>query len=91
MSVEHEVREEAKRTAEIRRKVEELSEMLRSKELSVEVKPAAVTPPKEAPSDTKALRKGPLMKPKNFDYTTLVAAFLHQIKTYAKYYFWSDE
>ena len=57
----------------------------------VKVTPVAVTPPKEATSDTKAARKGPLVKPKNFDGTTHVEAFLQQIKTCAKYYCWSDE
>ena len=59
--------------------------------MSVKVTPAAVTPPKEATSDTKAARKGPLVKPKDFDGTTPVEAFLQQIKTYAKYYCWSDK
>ena len=59
--------------------------------MSVKVTPTAVTPPKEATSDTKAARKGPLVKPKDFDDTTPIEAFLQQIKTCAKYYCWSDE
>ena len=47
------MKEKAKWKAVHRRKVEEFVEMLRSEEMSVEVKPAAVTPPKEATSDTK--------------------------------------
>ena len=91
MSVDHEAIEEANGKAEIRRKVEEFVEMLRREDMSVKVTPAAVTPPKEATSDTKAARKGPLVKPKYFDGRTPVKAFLQQIKTYAKYYCWSDE
>ena len=64
MSIEHEVKDEAKWKAKHRRKVEEFVEMLRSKEMSVEVNPAAVTQTKEATLDTKAVRKGPLVKPK---------------------------
>ena len=48
MSIGYEVREEAKGKAELRRKVEEFLEMLRSEEISAEVQPATVTPPKEA-------------------------------------------
>ena len=62
MSVDHEVIEEAKGKAEFRRKVEEFVEMLKSEDMSVKVKLAAVTPPKEATSDAKAARKGPLVK-----------------------------
>ena len=91
MSVDHEAIEEAKGKAELRRKVEEFVEMLRSEDMSVKVTSAAVTPPKEAISDTKAARKGPLVKPKDFDGTTPVEDFLQQIKTCAKYYCWSDE
>ena len=59
--------------------------------MSVEVKSAVVTPPKEATSDAKAAQKGPLVKPKDFDGTTPVDSFLQQIKTCAKYYCRSDE
>ena len=59
--------------------------------MSVKVTSAAVTPPKEAISDTKAAREGSLVKPKDFDGTTPVEAFLQQIKTCAKYYCWSYE
>ena len=90
MRVEYEVREEAKRKAELRGKIEKFFEML-SENMSVEVKPAAVTPIKEATSDTNAGRKDPLVKPKDFDGTSPVEAFLQQIKTCAKYYCWSDE
>ena len=83
-SVAHEVIEEAKGKAELRRKVEEFVEMVKSEDKTVKVKPAAVTPPKEATSDTKVARKGPLVKPKDFDGTTPVEAFLQQIKTCAK-------
>ena len=62
--------------------------MLTSEDMSMS---AAVTPPKEAISDTKAVRKGPLVKPKDFDGTTPVEALIQQIKTCAKYYCWSDE
>ena len=91
MSVDHEAIEEAKGKAELRRKVEEFVEMLRSVDMSVKVTSAAVTPSKETISNTKATRKGPLVKPKNFHGTTPVEAFLQQIKTCAKYYCWSDE
>ena len=70
MSVDHEVIEEAKRKAELRQKVEVFDEMLWSEDMSVKVMPAAVTPPKEATSITKAARKGPLVQPKDFDGTT---------------------
>ena len=56
MSIEHEVREEAKGNSDLRRKVEKFVEMLRSEEISAEVNPATVTPPKEANSDAKAAR-----------------------------------
>ena len=46
MSVDHEVIEEAKGKAELRRKVEEFVEMLRSEDMSMKVKPAMVTPPR---------------------------------------------
>ena len=59
--------------------------------MSVEVKPAAVTPTKEATSNAKAARKGSLVKPKDFDGTTPVEAFPQQIMTYAKYYCCSDK
>ena len=65
--------------------------MLRSEEMPVEVNSAPVTPTKQATSDTKAARKDPLAKPKDFDSTTPVEAFLQQIKTCAKHYCWSDE
>ena len=65
--------------------------MLRSEVMSVKVTSAAVTPPKDAISDTKAARKGPLVKPRDFDGTTPVEAFLQQIKTCAKYNCLSDE
>ena len=81
MSVDHEVIEEAKGKAGLRRKVEEFVEMMRSEDMSVKVKTAAVTPPKEATSDTTAARKDPLVKPKDFNGTTPVEAFLQQIKT----------
>ena len=90
MSVDHKVIEEAKGKAQLRRQVEEFVEMLRSEDVPVKVKPATVTPPKEATSDTKAARKGPLVKPKDSDGTTPVEACLQQIKTCAKYYCWSD-
>ena len=61
MSVDHEAIEEAKGKAELRRKVKELVEMLRREDMSVKVTSAAVTPPKEAISNTKAARKGPLV------------------------------
>ena len=57
----------------------------------VEVKPVALTLPSETISDTKTVRKGPLVKPKDFDGTMPVEAFLQQIKICAKYYCWSDE
>ena len=91
MNVDHEAIEEAKGKAELRRKVEKFVEMLRSEDMFMKVTPAAVTPPKETTSDTKAARKGPLIKPKDFDGTTPVEAFLQQIKTCAKYYCWSNE
>ena len=91
MSVDHEVKEDEKGKAELRRKVEEFIEMLKSEEMSVEVNPAAVTPPKEATSNTKAARKGPLVKPKDFDGKTPAEAFLQQTRTCAKYYCWLDE
>ena len=91
MSVDHEVIEEAKRKSELRRKVEEFVEMLRSEDMSVTVKPATVTPAKEVTSEKKAARKDPLVKPKDLDGTMPVEAFLQQIKTCAKYYCWSDE
>ena len=56
--------------------MEEFVEILRSEAMSVKVTPTAVTPPKEATSDTKAARKGPLVKPKDFDDTTPIKAFL---------------
>ena len=86
MSIDHKVIEEAKGKTELRRKVEEFVEMLRSEDMSVKVMPAAVMPPKEATSNTKAVQKGPLVKPKDFDGMTPVVAFLQQIKTCAKYY-----
>ena len=46
MSVDHEVIEDAKGKTELRRKVEEFVEMLRSEDMLVKVKPAVVTPPK---------------------------------------------
>ena len=58
-------------------------------DMPMEVKSAAVTPPKEATSDTKAARKSPLVK--DFDGTTPVEAFLQQIKACAKYYCCSDK
>ena len=91
ISVDHEVIEEAKGKADLRRQVEEFVEILRNEDMSVKVKPAAVTPPKEATSDTKATRKSPLVKSNDFDGTTPVEAFLQQIKTCAQYYCWSDE
>ena len=91
MSVDHEAIEEAEGKAGLRRKVEELVEMLKSEDMSLKVTPAAVTPPKEATSDTKAARKGPLVKQNDFDGTTPVEDFLQQIKTCAKYYCWSEE
>ena len=56
MSVDHEAIEEAKGKAELRRKVEEFVEMQRSEDMSVKITSAAVTPPKEAISGTKAAR-----------------------------------
>ena len=91
MSVDHEVIKELKTKAELRRKVEEFVEMLRSEDMSVEVKSATVTPPKEATSDKKAAWKGPLVKPKDFDGATPVEAFSQQIKICAKYYYWANE
>ena len=91
MSVDHEVRAEAKGKAELRRKVKEIVEILRSEDMSVKVKRAVVTLPKELTSDAKAARKGPLVKPKDFDGTTPVEDFLQQIKACSKYYCWSDE
>ena len=72
MSINHEVIEEAKQKTELRRNVKEFVEMLRREDISVKVEPAMVTPPKEVTSETKAARKGPLVKPKNFDGTTPV-------------------
>ena len=66
MGVDHEVIEEAKGKAELRRMVEEFVEILRNEDMSVKVKPAALTPPKEATSDTKSALTGPLVKPKGF-------------------------
>ena len=86
MSVDHDAIEEVKGKAELRRKVKKFVEMLSSEDMSVKVTSAAVTPPKEVISDTKAARKGPLAKPKDLDGTTPVEAFLQQIKTCAKYY-----
>ena len=91
MSVDHDVIEEAKGKAELRRKMEEFVEMLTSEDMSVKVKPVGVTPSKEATSDAKAARTGPLVKSKDFDGMTTVEAFLQQIKACANYYCWSDE
>ena len=91
MSVDYEAIQKAKGKAELRRKVEEFVEMLRSEDMSLKVTSAAVTPPKESISGTKDARKGPLVKPKDFDGTTPVEAFLQQINTCAKYYCWSEE
>ena len=75
MSVDHEAIEEAKGKAELREKVEQFVEMLRKEDMSVKVTLAAVTPPKEAISNTRAARKGPLVKPKDFDGMTPFGAF----------------
>ena len=58
MSVDHDLIEEAKVKVELRQKLEEFVEMLRSEDMPVEVKSAAGTQPKEATSDTKGCAEG---------------------------------